>query len=75
MKIKYNIFNRIILIASITLSMTGIARAANDDGIVVDQSKYANREVLPDFTGGECPNNPRALTQISGNLVIPQVRA
>ncbi len=41
---------------------------ATDNGIGVDQSRYASRVVLPDFTGGDCPDNPRALTQINGNL-------
>jgi glyoxylase-like metal-dependent hydrolase (beta-lactamase superfamily II) len=43
------------------------ARAA-DNGIPVDQTKYADRAVLPDFTAPDCPDNPRALTQVKGNL-------
>lgn len=61
-------FKHLLLIASLSVALTSTARAASDDGIAVDQSKYVNREVLPDFTGGDCPNNPPGLTQISGNL-------
>lgn len=62
------IFKHLLLITSLALALTSTALAASDDGIAVDQSIYANREVLPDFTGGDCPNNPRGLTQIKGNL-------
>jgi glyoxylase-like metal-dependent hydrolase (beta-lactamase superfamily II) len=41
---------------------------AKDNGIAVDPSRYANRQVLPDFTAAACPDNPRGLTQIKGNL-------
>lgn len=39
-----------------------------DNGIPVDQTKYATRAVLPDFTAPDCPDNPRGLTQVKGNL-------
>ena len=42
--------------------------ASSDDGIAVDQSKYVGRTVLPDFTAPDCPNTPRSLTQVKGNL-------
>ena len=41
---------------------------AGDDGVPVNQSKYANRPTLPDFTAAACPDNPRDLIQIKGNL-------
>ncbi|MNM90232.1 Carbapenem-hydrolyzing beta-lactamase BlaB-1 precursor [compost metagenome] len=41
---------------------------AADNGIVVDQTQYANRPVLPDFTGAACPDMPRGLEQVKGNL-------
>ncbi len=44
------------------------AMAASDTGIPVDRSAYVNRAVLPDFTAPDCPNNPRSLTQVKGNL-------
>jgi len=37
---------------------------AGDDGA----AKYVNRAALPDFTAGPCPDNPRGLVQINGNL-------
>src|ERR1700730_11055286 len=41
---------------------------AADDGIFVDRSQYANRPLLPDFTAAACPDTPRVLEQIKGNL-------
>lgn len=41
---------------------------AGDDGLPVDRSQYANRQMLPDFTAAPCPNDPRTLTQVKGNL-------
>jgi glyoxylase-like metal-dependent hydrolase (beta-lactamase superfamily II) len=41
---------------------------ALDDGQPVDRAPHANRPVLPDFTAAPCPDNPRGLTQIRGNL-------
>jgi glyoxylase-like metal-dependent hydrolase (beta-lactamase superfamily II) len=55
------------VIGAILLALTTGVHA-HDDGIPVDQSKYANRQVLPDFTAAPCPDNPRGLTQIKGNL-------
>jgi glyoxylase-like metal-dependent hydrolase (beta-lactamase superfamily II) len=39
-----------------------------DNGIAVNQSAYANRATLPDFTAAECPDTPRSLEQVRGNL-------
>jgi glyoxylase-like metal-dependent hydrolase (beta-lactamase superfamily II) len=44
------------------------AAISADTGIPVDHARYANRPVLPDFTAPDCPDNPRGLTQIKGNL-------
>jgi glyoxylase-like metal-dependent hydrolase (beta-lactamase superfamily II) len=41
---------------------------AADDGQSIDISQYNNRVKLPDFTAASCPNTPRDLTQIKGNL-------
>lgn len=41
---------------------------AADDGIALDHAQYANRPLLPDFTAPACPDNPRGLEQIKGNL-------
>lgn len=41
---------------------------ATDDGTPFNRAQYANRAVLPDFTAPECPDNPRGLEQIKGNL-------
>jgi glyoxylase-like metal-dependent hydrolase (beta-lactamase superfamily II) len=41
---------------------------AKDNGIPVDRSAYANRPLLADFTAPDCPNNPRGLEQVKGNL-------
>ena len=54
-------------IIAILLILTGKS-IAEDDGIPVDMAKYINRQVLPDFTAAACPDNPRGLTQIKGNL-------
>src|SRR6266481_2859334 len=41
---------------------------AADDGIPVNRSRFANRPLLPDFTATACPDNPRGLEQVKGNL-------
>ncbi|MDB5552145.1 MAG: fold metallo-hydrolase [Rhizobium sp.] len=41
---------------------------ASDDGVAVDLASYAGRQTLPDFSGAPCPETPRALEQIKGNL-------
>lgn len=55
----------LLLAATFTLPLQ--AHAA-DNGIAVDQAQYANRAVLPDFTGAACPDMPRGLEQVKGNL-------
>jgi glyoxylase-like metal-dependent hydrolase (beta-lactamase superfamily II) len=56
-----------LLLGVTLLPLMQTARAA-DNGIAVDQAKYANRALLPDFTGGDCPDTPRGLEQVKGNL-------
>jgi len=48
--------------------VTNVSAFAADDGIPLNRSQYANRPVLPDFTAPACPDNPRGLEQIKGNL-------
>jgi glyoxylase-like metal-dependent hydrolase (beta-lactamase superfamily II) len=53
----------------LTLFLIAHANAfAADDGIFVDLSQYANRPLLPDITAAACPDTPRGLEQIKGNL-------
>lgn len=51
----------------ITLLLSVNVRA-EDDGISVDLTPYANRPLLPDFTASPDSNNPQGLTQIKDNL-------
>lgn len=61
-----HIFTLSLLLAA-TFALPLQAHAA-DNGIAVDQAQYANRAVLPDFTGAACPDMPRGLEQVKGNL-------
>ena len=56
-----------LAVAAIALAVPCALRA-QDDGIPVDRSRYANRPLLPDFTAPDCPNNPRSLVQLKDNL-------
>lgn len=60
------LLKQLFAIATLTLPMQ-IAIAA-DNGKSVDLSPYQNRPVLADFTSAACPENPRGLEQIKGNL-------
>lgn len=53
---------------AVALAVWPAAAFATDAGIPVDRARYANRPILPDFTAAPCPDNPRGLTQIKGNL-------
>ena len=55
-----------VTVAAVLLS--SLSAHAGDNGSTVDTTKYANRLTLPDFTAGPCPDNPRGLVQIKGNL-------
>jgi glyoxylase-like metal-dependent hydrolase (beta-lactamase superfamily II) len=48
--------------------VTSAAAQATDNGIAVNRSTYANRATLPDFTAADCPDTPRSLEQVRGNL-------
>ena len=61
-----HVFTLSLLLVAAGISLPS-AHAA-DNGIVVDQTQYANRPVLPDFTGAACPDMPRGLEQVKGNL-------
>jgi glyoxylase-like metal-dependent hydrolase (beta-lactamase superfamily II) len=61
------VFRYVACLAVVLLVPAGSAYAA-DDGIPVNRTQYANRQMLPDFTATPCPNDPRTLTQVNGNL-------
>ena len=52
----------------VACAISHIPSYAADDGISVNRSQYANRPMLPDFTAPACPDNPRGLEQVKGNL-------
>jgi glyoxylase-like metal-dependent hydrolase (beta-lactamase superfamily II) len=60
----------LVAMIALVLAPTGFwcASASADQDVQVDRSRYANRPLLPDFTAPECPDNPRALEPIKGNL-------
>jgi len=47
-----------LLLAVGGLVLSFQASRAGDNGVPVDQAKYANRPTLPDFTAEPCPDNP-----------------
>jgi glyoxylase-like metal-dependent hydrolase (beta-lactamase superfamily II) len=57
----------VMLIVATAMSW-GARVFAADDGVPIDRAQYANRTVLADFTAPACPDNPRSLEQIKGNL-------
>jgi hypothetical protein len=57
-----------ILAAVVAFPALTLNSQAQENGEPVDLSKYANQQVLPDFTAALCPDNPHGLTQIKGNL-------
>ncbi|GAC1333514.1 MAG: hypothetical protein NVSMB28_30500 [Collimonas sp.] len=48
------LFSFVITVATLFLTLTGAVQAS-DNGIPLDHSKYANRQVLKDFTAAPCP--------------------
>jgi glyoxylase-like metal-dependent hydrolase (beta-lactamase superfamily II) len=57
------------LFCAVALTMLAqTAMAASDTGDVLPKGNYSNREILPDSTAAACPEVPRTLTQVSGNL-------
>lgn len=61
------LFSFVFISTTLFLTLIGAVQAS-DNGIPLDHTKYVNRQVLKDFTAGPCPDNPRGLTQIKGNL-------
>jgi glyoxylase-like metal-dependent hydrolase (beta-lactamase superfamily II) len=68
MSTRHLLNSAMIAACAVMLSVWHAAAFAADTGIPVDRTRYANRPVLPDFTAPDCPDNPRGLTQIKGNL-------
>ncbi|ENW78301.1 hypothetical protein F909_03988 [Acinetobacter sp. ANC 3929] len=65
-RIRTFITNKIFVALLISLPSSSIF--AQDNGQSVDLSAYQNRRVLNDFTAASCPENPKSLTQVRGNL-------
>nr|WP_241754837.1 MBL fold metallo-hydrolase [Cupriavidus basilensis] len=61
------LFHRSLVAVIVSLPFH-LAVAASDTGVTVDFSTYRNRPMLDDFTAAVCPDNPRDLVQIKGNL-------
>jgi glyoxylase-like metal-dependent hydrolase (beta-lactamase superfamily II) len=55
----------LVVTASALLHVSALAA---DDGIALNRAQYDKRQILPDFTASACPENPRGLVQIKGNL-------
>jgi glyoxylase-like metal-dependent hydrolase (beta-lactamase superfamily II) len=55
-------------ITAAVLPTFSVMAYAGDNGFTVDAGKYASRATLPDFTASPCPDNPRGLVQVNGNL-------
>ena len=62
------LLSRLLLVAATLILPPRLAHAATDNGVPVDLTRYANRATLPDFTAAACPDNPRDLVQIRGEL-------
>ena len=58
----------VLLLAPLLLAPGMAAGQTGDNGSPVDRPRYADRELLPDFTAGPCPDTPRGLTQVEGDL-------
>ncbi len=52
----------------LTIAAWNNATSAADDGNPFNRAQYANRPLLTDFTAAACPDTPRGLEQIKGNL-------
>jgi glyoxylase-like metal-dependent hydrolase (beta-lactamase superfamily II) len=59
---------KLLLKLVLMMLATSVSAFASDTGVGVDRSIYANRDMLPDMTAAACPNTPRSLVQIEGNL-------
>jgi glyoxylase-like metal-dependent hydrolase (beta-lactamase superfamily II) len=56
------------VLSLLTIGVWSNPTSAADDGNPFNRAQYANRLLLPDFTAPACPDNPRGLEQIKGNL-------
>jgi glyoxylase-like metal-dependent hydrolase (beta-lactamase superfamily II) len=63
MRIAFGAARVLALIAVLPAAASG-----QDAGVAVDRAQYASRPLLPDFTARPCPDNPRALEPVTGNL-------
>lgn len=52
----------------LTLAAASLTARADDDGVPLDRSSFADRPLLADFTAGDCPDNPRGLDRVKGDL-------
>lgn len=52
----------------LALAAASLAARAGDDGVPLDHSRFEGRPLLTDFTAGDCPDNPRGLDRIKGDL-------
>ena len=57
-----------LCLSTFLMAFGTLANAASDTGISVDLTPYQNRPVIADFTAPSCPDNPRALQKVEGNL-------
>jgi glyoxylase-like metal-dependent hydrolase (beta-lactamase superfamily II) len=62
------VFRYLASVLAATGAILSASAFAADNGIPVNQAQYANRPVLSDFTAPDCPDTPRSLAQIKGNL-------
>ncbi|ENU24474.1 hypothetical protein F993_00716 [Acinetobacter proteolyticus] len=65
-RIRASLSNNFFVALLLSLPFSSVF--AKDNGVPVDQSIYQNRTILTDFTAASCPDNPRSLTQVKGNL-------
>ncbi|EMB6256169.1 MBL fold metallo-hydrolase [Serratia marcescens] len=62
---------KFLKMTAVALSLSSLAfsaMASSDDGVTLDKTLYVNRQTSPDFTAAACPDNPRGLVQIKGDL-------
>ena len=59
---------RLLLLLACALSVVPAIAQTGDDGTPVDASRYANRPVLADPGEADCPDTPRGLEPVRGNL-------
>lgn len=55
----------ILFVCALSVHCLGLA---SDNGLPFDRTPYVARAVLPDMTAAPCPDTPRSLEQVRGNL-------